>query len=164
MGYQEEMEHAGEVARQGANPVYPTQEKGVTIPANTTLESYIDVVSGTATFAKDSDLTDGSINAVFNTVHADINGTGNNFKVGDDAFIGDVNKTNTIAVSGLVDGGKGFIQFGSGSTNPSIGYNKNAGLPAIGTSQAVTGSLLVDAGKLYFYNGTSGNAGWAQVI
>ena len=163
MGYHDERERAGEVARQGANPVYSTQQIGVLIPANTNLADYIDNVSGEG-FAKDSDLTDGSINAVFNTVSADANGAGNNFLVGDDAFIGDVNKTNTIAVSGLVDGGKGFIQFGSGSSNPSIGYNKNAGLPAIGTSQAVTGSLLVDGGKLYFYNGTSSNAGWAQVI
>jgi len=163
MGYNDELERQAEIDRQGPNPVYRIQDKGVTIPGNTNLADYIDNVSGEG-FAKDSDLTDGSINAVFNTVSADANGAGNNFLVGDDAFIGDVNKTNTIAVSGLVDGGKGFIQFGSGSTNPSIGYNKNAGLPAIGTSQAVTGSLLVDAGKLYFYNGTSGNAGWAQVI
>ena len=162
MGFQE-LENQAQIDRQGPSPVYPTQQKGITIPANTNLADYIDNVSGEG-FAKDSDLTDGSINAVFNTVSADGNGAGNNFLVGDDAFIGDVNKTNTIAVSGLVDGGKGFIQFGSGSSNPSIGYNKNAGLPAIGTSQAVTGSLLVDAGKLYFYNGTSGNAGWAQVI
>jgi len=118
----------------------------------------------TYTGSLSSSLHDGSKNVTFNKVVASANGTGNNFLVGDDAFIGDVNKTNTIAVSGLVDGGKGFIQFGSGSTNPSIGYNKNAGLPAIGTSQAVTGSLLVDAGKLYFFNGGASNGGWTQIV
>ena len=71
--------------------------------------------------AKDTDLTDGSIDAVFNTVKADINGTGTNFQVGDDAYIGDINTTNTIAVKGVVDGTKGYIQFGSGSGMPKIG-------------------------------------------
>ena len=163
MGYQEEMEHAGEVARQGANPVYPTQQKGVTIPANTTLENYIDVVSGTATFAKDSDLTDGTINANFNTVRADSNGACNNFLVGDDAFIGDINASNTICVAGVVNGDRGFIQFGSGS-QPSIGHNGSGGFPAVGTTQAITGSILTRGGHLYFFNGGVSNGGWSQII
>ena len=162
MGYQEEMEHAGEVARQGANPVYPTKTVGVSIPANTTLENYIDVVSGTATFAKDSDLTDGSIDAVFNTVHADSNGLGRNFKVGDDVYIGDINKTNTMVVAGVVNGDRGFIQFGSGS-QPSIGHNSNGGFPAVGDSQSVSGSLLIKAAKLYIFNGGASNNGWTLI-
>ena len=164
MGYLEDQEHAGEIARQGANPVYTTQQKGITIPANTNLADYIDKVSGDG-FAKDTDLTDGSVDAVFNTVHADSNGLGRNFKVGDDAFIGDINKTNTICVAGVANGDAGFIQFGSGS-QPSIGHTAaGAGFPAVGSSQAITGSLLLGSnGHLYFFNGTSSNNGWAQVI
>ena len=162
MGYQEEMEHAGEVARQGANPVYAIQQKGVTIPANTNLADYIDKVSGDG-FAKDTDLTDGSVDVVFNTVHADSNGLGRNFKVGDDAFIGDINKTNTICVAGVANGDAGFIQFGSGS-QPSIGHNGSGGFPAVGTTQAITGSILTRGGHLYFFNGGVSNGGWSQII
>lgn len=160
MGYLEDQEHAGEIARQGVNPVYTTQQKGITIPANTTLADYIDKVSGDG-FAKDSDLVDGTKSLVVNKVAATSNGTGQNFKVGDDAYIGDINKTNTIVVAGVVNGDRGFIQFGSGS-QPSIGHNGGGGFPAVGT--ATSGSILTTSGHLYFYNGTSGNGGWAQVI
>jgi len=157
MGYQEEMEHAGEVARQGANPVYPTQQKGVTIPANKTLSDYIDTVSGDG-FAKDSDLTDGTINAVFNTVQGTINGTGTNFKVGDDAFIGDINVSNVMQVKGVQDGTKGYIQFGSGSAMPKIGggganHLNISNIPTYATNAAALSGGLV-AGDIYRDNDT----------
>ena len=126
------------------------------IDSTTTLNSVID-----STFATDADVTGGTKDASFNTVTALQNGTGRNFKVGDDAYIGDINKVNTIVVAGIVNGDRGFIQFGSGS-QPSIGHNGGGGLPAAGT--ATSGSILTTSGHLYFYNGTSGNGGWAQVI
>jgi hypothetical protein len=52
MGYIDELERQAVIDREGPNPVYPTQQVGVTIPANTTLENYID-----ATFATDADKT-----------------------------------------------------------------------------------------------------------
>ena len=58
---------------------------------------------------------------VFSTVQANINGTGTNFKVGDDAYIGDMNVTNTMIVSGQQSRTTGYIQFGSGSNMPTIG-------------------------------------------
>ena len=131
----------------------------VMIPADTDLNTVLD-----GTFVTDAALLDGSLDAVFNTVGATTNGTGTNFKVGDDAYIGDVNVTNTLAISGVVDRAQGFIQFGTGSLHPSIGFNNNGAFPAIGTAQAVTGSILIKSAHLYFFNGTSSNNGWAQVI
>jgi hypothetical protein len=163
MGYQEEMEHAGEVARQGANPVYPTKTIGVSIPSNKSIQDYLDTVSGDG-LVKDAALLDGSINAVFNTVAASSNGNAQNFKVGDDAWIGDQNAVNTFVVSGIQNATAGFIRFGSGSLQPSFGHNGNGGFPAIGTPAAVTGSVLSRGAHLYFFNGTSSNNGWAQVI
>ena len=64
---------------------------------------------------------DGPGDGIFNTVQANINGTGTNFKVGDDAYIGDMNVTNTMIVSGQQDRELGYIQFGSGSNMPTIG-------------------------------------------
>jgi hypothetical protein len=63
----------------------------------------------------------GSGVGVFSTVQALINGTGTNFKVGDDAYIGDMNVTNTMIVSGQQSRTTGYIQFGSGSNMPTIG-------------------------------------------
>ena len=49
------------------------------------------------------------------------NGSGTNFQVGDDTWIGDVNISNTLQVKGQQDGTKGFIKFGSGSNSPIVG-------------------------------------------
>lgn len=64
---------------------------------------------------------DGTGVGVFSTVQALINGTGTNFQVGDDVFIGDINVSNVMQVKGAQDGTKGYIQFGSGSAMPKIG-------------------------------------------
>jgi hypothetical protein len=164
MGYQEEMEHAGEVARQGANPVYSTKTIGVSIPSNKSIQDYLDTVNADG-LVKDSALADGSINKIVaSTVEATSNGQAQNFKVGDDAWIGDQNAVNTFVVSGVQNATAGFIRFGSGSLQPSFGHNGNGGFPAIGTPSAVTGSVLSRGAHLYFFNGTSSNNGWAQVI
>jgi len=130
-----------------------------TIPLHTSLNAFEDL-----TFAKDTDLTDGSIDAIFDTVAAMNNGNGINFKVGDDAWLGDVNCVNTVQVSGQQNPTAGHIRFGSGSLQPTIGHNGNGGFPAIGQPQAVTGSILSRGAHLYFFNGTSSNNGWAQII
>lgn len=60
-------------------------------------------------------------NATANQVISTNNGNGTNFKVGDDAWIGDVNSANTISVKGQQSATLGYIKFG-GDTN-SFGYN-----------------------------------------
>jgi hypothetical protein len=52
-------------------------------------------------------------NSTFDTVAATNNGNGTNFKVGDDAWIGDVNAANTIRVKGQQDATAGYITFGN---------------------------------------------------
>ena len=138
--------------------------KPVMIDDTTTISDYLDDVNSDG-FAKDTDLTDGSIDAVFNTVHADSNGLGQNFKVGDDAWIGDRNVSNTIVLSGIQNPTSAILQFGSGS-QPCIAHLvEGASFPAVGSAQAITGSLLLGHnGHLYFFNGGASNGGWAQVI
>jgi hypothetical protein len=63
----------------------------------------------------------GSGVGIFSTVQALANGTADNFKVGDDVLIGDINVSNLMQVKGIQDGTKGYIQFGSGSGMPRIG-------------------------------------------
>jgi hypothetical protein len=136
----------------------------VMLDDNTTLSDYIDDVNSDG-FAKDSDLVDGSIDAVFNTVHADSNGLGQNFRVGDDVWLGDMNVSNTMVISGIQEPTSAILQFGSGS-QPSIAHLAvGAPFPSIGSAVAITGSLLLGHnGRLYFFNGGASNGGWAQVI
>jgi hypothetical protein len=136
----------------------------VMISHTTNLSDYLDDVNSDG-FAKDSDLVDGSIDAVFNTVHADSNGLGQNFRVGDDVWLGDRNVSNTMVMSGIQEPTSAILQFGSGS-QPSIAHLAvGAPFPAIGSAVAITGSLLIGHnGHLYFFNGGAANNGWAEVI
>jgi len=157
MGYNDELERQAVIDREGPNPVYPTQQKGIVIPADKTLADYIDTVSGDG-FAKDSDLVDGSIDAVFNTVQGTINGTGTNFKVGDDVFIGDINVSNVMQVKGVQNETKGYIQFGSGSAMPKIGggganHLNISNIPTYASNAAALSGGLV-AGDIYRDNDT----------
>jgi len=52
------------------------------------------------------------------------NGNGENFRVGDDAWIGDVNVANTIWVKGITLPGQGYVGFGSDSNK--LGYNQTS--------------------------------------
>ena len=165
MGYHDERERAGEVERQGANPVYSAQQIGITIPENTTIQDYLDTVNSDG-LVKDSSLSDGTISSIVaGTVEATSNGLGQNFKVGDDVWIGDRNVSNTMVISGIQDPTAVTLQFGSGS-QPSISHLAvGAPFPAVGSAQAITGSLLLGHnGHLYFFNGGASNGGWAQVI
>jgi len=79
MGHLDDMQRAAVVATQSPNPKYKPGTIAPNIPGDKTLDSVID--SGNTTdqfysdkltkgYAKDSDLTDGSINAKFNTLTA----------------------------------------------------------------------------------------------
>ena len=80
-------------------------------------------VSGTAVSIGQSVAT--SATPSFDKVLATNNGNGENFKIGDDAWIGDVNAANTIRIKGVQDATAGYITFGNqttalGSTNSTL--------------------------------------------
>lgn len=52
----------------------------------------------------------------FDTVLTSNNGNGTNFRVGDDAWLGDINAANTIRLKGLQDSTSGYIVFGDSNT------------------------------------------------
>jgi hypothetical protein len=138
--------------------------KPVMLNDTTTLSDYLDTVNSDG-FAKDADLTNGTINASFNTVAATSNGAGQNFKVGDDVWLGDKNVSNTMVISGIQEPTSAIIQLGSGSQPSLIHLAVGAPFPAIGSAQAITGSLLIGHnGHLYFFNGGASNGGWSQII
>jgi len=63
----------------------------------------------------------------FDKVYATNNGNGTNFKVGDDVWLGDFNKSNTLKVKGQQDATKGYLSFGS-STDKQIGSDADGKL------------------------------------
>ena len=67
----------------------------------------------------------------FHSVHATSNGQGNNFAIGDDCWLGDVNEYATVKLQAQDGSGKGFLRFGNGGR---IGYNGRTALEFYGES------------------------------
>jgi hypothetical protein len=162
------------IAPSGSTKVMVVTEDGFQFAYSTVeaIQSPLDV-AGLATDADIADLqsqigVSGSY-ASQDKYYATNNGGGQNFKVGDDLWIGDVNLANTMQVSGAQNSGSGYIKFGSGSTTPILGYGGSNGYislssvlsltPQATLGTAPTGSLAVSGSNLYFFNGA-----WVQII
>ena len=85
------------------------------------------------------------------------NGNGQNYKVGDDVWLGDINVANTMQISGNQDSTKGFITFGS-SSNTTLGRSGTGALIWGGDFQT-TGDITVSGGDI-----TLGGTGRIQGI
>ena len=70
-------------------------------------------------FGSDAGLTYNKTTGVFTApiVASSNNGTGQNFKVGDDAWIGDVNLADTLRISGQQNSANAYIAFGTTNAN-----------------------------------------------
>jgi len=95
------------------------------------------------------------------------NGTSQNFKIGDDAWIGDLNQSNTFRVSGVQDATQGYIVFGNSnitalgrSGTGRLTYGGNAVILA-GDSGTVTSSMLANTGVAA---GTYGSASLVPIL
>lgn len=84
-----------------------------------------------------------SASPIFDSIHLSANGSGDNIRVGDDAFIGDINAAHTLGIRGVNDATKGYIKFGSDSN--SFGYD-GATLVYTGTAKiAIVSATSVSA-------------------
>ncbi len=83
------------------------------------------------------------------------NGNGTNFKVGDDAWIGDVNLANTIQLTGQQSATSGHVKFGSGTSNPVLGANNSSTLELTG-SLSISGSLTIQNRPAFRVTGAGG--------
>ena len=89
-------------------------------------------------------------NITANQVSSTNNGAGTNFQVGDDAWIGDINLSNTIRITGQQDATQGYLVFGN-SSNTALGrtgtgsltYGGSAIILASDTASAATASKVV---------------------
>jgi hypothetical protein len=80
--------------------------------AVTSVGSYTGAVSNAQLLAA---VQAGGTSISFDQIHSSNNSYGTNFKVGDDAWIGDYNAANSIKIKGQQDAANGFISFGSNS-------------------------------------------------
>jgi hypothetical protein len=83
----------------------------------------------------------------YDKVYATNNGNGTNFKVGDDAWIGDVNTANHISIKGDQDATKAGIILGSGKTEKIVSNATDMTLSA-------NNDIILSPGSTYAYIGT----------
>jgi hypothetical protein len=83
------------------------------------------------------------------------NGLGTSFKVGDDAWIGDVNAANTFAVHGVEDASQGYIIFGNANNTAYIGRSGTGAITVTGAF-AVTGTTTLATSLTGLLSASSG--------
>ena len=88
----------------------------------------------------------GSATDTYNKLYTTNNGAGTNLKVGDDAWIGDVNIANNMSVQGVQDASKGGIVFGNGLSEKISTDGSNLTLTA-------ENDIILTAGSSYSYLG-----------
>jgi hypothetical protein len=139
------------------------QRKTIMVSADSSFNSVIDdrvaLTIGTS-------LTDASVSPKFNTINASKFTTtysnGTVLVVGDDTYIKDSNLQNGFNLVGQQNQYRAFVRFGE--NGPLIGHNGNVStLPAPGDVYAYTGSMIVSASKLMYYNGSGATNGWAAI-
>ena len=96
-------------------------------------------------------------NATANNFIASSNGAGTNYKVGDDAYIGDVNVSNTIRIKGIQNSANAYIIFGDSDTTKlgragtgPLTYGGDVEITGnITTNVAVANSVTLDTWSLF---------------
>ena len=83
------------------------------------------------------------------------NGLGTSFKIGDDAWIGDVNVANGFRVTGIEDATKGYIIFGNANNTSYIGRDGTNPITVTGAF-AVTGTTTLATSLSGILKSTSG--------
>ena len=116
----------------------PYSAGGVSSYGNAQVAQYLPVYGGT-------------VNA--DQVWASNNGNGTNFKVGDDAWIGDINNSNTLGIKGQQDATQGYIVFGNSNYTNSIGRSGTGPINVSGAF-AVAGNTII-SGNLVAASTTS---------
>lgn len=96
-------------------------------------------------------------NITANNFIASSNGSGTNYKVGDDAFIGDVNINNTVRIKGVQDSANAYIIFGDSDTTKlgragtgPLTYGGDVEITGnITTNVAIANTVTLDAWSLF---------------
>ena len=101
-----------------------------------------------------------SAGMIANSFWANNNTTGQNFRVGDDAWIGDVNNADTISIRGQQNAANGYIVFGNADNSTTLGRAGSGPLTYAGAFSAtgnITGGNLATAGLITATGNIVGN-------
>ena len=107
------------------NPVLVNPTLGTPVSGNFSTGTFTWPTFNQNTTGTASNITDYSINQnlsttstpTFDKVYTTSSGLGTNLKIGDDAWIGDINLANGFRITGAQDPTQGYICFGNGDTN-----------------------------------------------
>jgi hypothetical protein len=111
----------------------------------------------------------GSSTDTYDKIYVTNNGNGTNVKIGDDAWIGDVNIANTLSIRGFEDSSKGYISFGTemaqnigtdGSGNTVIGTDlipASDNVYVLGNSDYRWKSISIGEGTIYITDASTGD-------
>jgi hypothetical protein len=144
----------GIIASGGASIVNGTSNVVVAASGNVTVG-----VAGTSDVA-----TFTTVGMTANSIAATNNATGFNFRVGDDAWIGDINVADTISIRGQQNAANGYIIFGNADSTAQLGRAGSGPLTYNGAFSAagnVTGSYFIGNGSLL--TGISGGGGGTSI-
>ena len=106
-------------------------------------------------------------NLTASTVETTSNGVGQNFKVGDDVWIGDINNANVMSIRGVQNSNVGYILFGNSTA--SLGYNGTAlvyGGPVSLTGTSITlgtSSAATEVRSQAIFDTLTANAATVQI-
>jgi hypothetical protein len=147
----------GIVASAGASIVNGTSNVVVAASGNVTVG-----VAGTATVA-----TFTTVGIIANSVATTNNGNATNFKVGDDAWLGDINVADTIGIRGQQNAANAYIVFGNADTTSTLGRSGSGPLTYAGAFSAtgnVTGGNLLTAGLISSTGTITGSSHLGSVV
>lgn len=114
-------------------------------------------------FAAPAAVVEGQSTDTYDKLYVTNNGSGTNVKIGDDAWIGDVNEANHISIKGFEDGTKGGVIFGSNKTEKITSDATNLSINA-------NNDIILNPGSTYAYigsptvNGSTRIAKWSDTI
>ncbi len=117
------------IVAQGTAPISVASSTVVSNLNVSYLEGYAtETANSSGTIVRRDNSGDFTSNVVtVNQLIATNNGNGTNVRIGDDAWIGDINVANTIRISGVSDATKGYITFGN-SSNTALGRDGTGAL------------------------------------
>ena len=104
---------------------------------------------------------------IANSIAATNNGNAYNFKVGDDAWLGDINVADTIGIRGQQNATNGYIVFGNADTTSQLGRSGSGPLTYAGAFSAtanVTGGNLLTAGLISAGSTVTGTSHLGAVV
>jgi hypothetical protein len=147
---------------ENSNPGVPTPLKYIRLNNSGSLQILNDSTDPIFTLTSSGSLT--MLNDITaSNVWANSNGTGKNFAIGDDGYLGEINVANTLQLSGRQDSTQIYFKFASGSNTPilwttgsntlnlsgSLSINPSSGIELQVTNTGITmGNAMVDAHRV----------------